>query len=147
MTVFFDVAVPEVGLDQARIVGGALLVREGKTAGVAQHVRVDLELEASKLARTLDDELHGIDAQRPAALADEDEGRVGFCLEALRHYQIFFLAAWANRQSMPSESARQLLSVISTSRTNTTRRRMVSGRSLTVWDRQAQVGAIPLASI
>jgi hypothetical protein len=54
--------------------GVMALVGEGVAAGVAQHVRVRLELLAGARCRTLDPG-EAVCGERRSALTDEDEGR------------------------------------------------------------------------
>jgi hypothetical protein len=65
---------PEVGLDRSGI---DPVIGQLKPAGVAQHVRVDLQIEAGDLAGTLNHRLKTSLRERCAALADEYERRLG----------------------------------------------------------------------
>jgi hypothetical protein len=67
----------EPRLDGAGIVP---LVGEGVAAGVAQHVRMRLEVEAGFRAGTLDHLGEAARRERRAAFAGEDEGRYGSLL-------------------------------------------------------------------
>src|SRR6266487_3013835 len=67
---------PEVGLQGSGI---NAVIGELIAAAVAQHVRMNLELEAGRLASSGNELLETRDRERRAALGDEDEGRgIGF---------------------------------------------------------------------
>ena len=65
---------PEIGLDRPGI---DALIGQLKTAGVPQHVRVKLHIEARGLTGPLDQRLKTALRKRRPALADEDERRFG----------------------------------------------------------------------
>jgi hypothetical protein len=69
-----DRFVPEVGLDRPGI---DALVGQLKTAGVPQHVRMDLHIEASGITGSLDRRLEAALRKWRPALTDEDEWRFG----------------------------------------------------------------------
>ena len=64
----------EIGLQRSRVMPG---IGKGVAAGVAQHVRMDLELEAGLDACALDHLREARGAEGCATLADEDELRLG----------------------------------------------------------------------
>jgi hypothetical protein len=64
---------PKPILNNARIVAG---VGEGITAGVAQHVGVNLERESGALTDALNKPVHSIRCERPAALSGEYKAAV-----------------------------------------------------------------------
>jgi hypothetical protein len=72
-----DVFVAEIGLQRPCIVA---FVGEGKAAGVSQHVRVGLELEASHGACTLDHPGKAGGGERGTAFGREYERRLRFLL-------------------------------------------------------------------
>ena len=69
-----DRFMPEIGLDRAGI---DALGRQLKSAGVPQHVRVDLHIEASGLTGSLQHRLEAAFRKWRPALTDEDEWRFG----------------------------------------------------------------------
>ena len=72
-----NIAVAKVGLQSACVVS---LVRQCEAAGVAQHVRVRLELEAGRRASSLHKPRKACRGERRAALRREHEWRLGLLL-------------------------------------------------------------------
>ena len=67
-----DVLVAQIRLQRARVLAG---IGEREAAGMAQHVRVGLDLEPGSLASAAHELLEVADGHRRAALADEQERR------------------------------------------------------------------------
>ena len=75
---------PEPILDQPRVMAR---VGHGVTAGVAEHLGVDLEGEAGSLTDTLHKAVDGVGGERPAPLRLEHEGTLCIPLQFAQHAQ------------------------------------------------------------
>jgi hypothetical protein len=77
-----DGPVPKPILDQPRVMAR---VGHSIAAGMAEHVGVNLEGEATSFANALDEAVDGVSGERPAALRLEHEGTLRIPLQFAQH--------------------------------------------------------------